>query len=242
MQELAERGPGDPHDLVRAARDPRHERPHRRDARRHDRRRSLDARRGDAGGDPGAGARATRRTRRRRRTDDVARIAASVSVAVAIARARRRARRASRRGSSRPTTSRDLFLANLPVLIVAIGMTLVILTGQIDISVGSLFAICSVVAGAARQGGPADAARRSSAPAPPAPRSARVNGALVAYARMPSIVVTLATMVALRDGLRWITRARGCRTCRRGFQWLGLVAGARIRSSRSALAVVLLAR
>ena len=42
---------------------------------------------------------------------------------------------------------RDLFLANLPVLIVALGMTLVILTGQIDISVGSQFAICGVVAG-----------------------------------------------------------------------------------------------
>ena len=35
MQDLAERGPGDHHDLVGAARDPGHERPHRRDARRH---------------------------------------------------------------------------------------------------------------------------------------------------------------------------------------------------------------
>src|SRR5271155_6205446 len=41
----------------------------------------------------------------------------------------------------------DLFLANVPVLIVALGMTLVILTGQIDISVGSIFAICGVSAG-----------------------------------------------------------------------------------------------
>src|SRR5580765_7610152 len=41
----------------------------------------------------------------------------------------------------------DLFLANLPVLIIALGMTLVILTGQIDISVGSMFAVCSVAAG-----------------------------------------------------------------------------------------------
>src|SRR6266850_5230909 len=41
----------------------------------------------------------------------------------------------------------DLFLANLPVLLVAIGMTLVIVTGEIDISVGSVFAICGVAAG-----------------------------------------------------------------------------------------------
>src|SRR5262245_30821815 len=41
----------------------------------------------------------------------------------------------------------DLFLANIPVLVIALGMTLVILTGQIDISIGSVFAICGVAAG-----------------------------------------------------------------------------------------------
>src|SRR5688572_31629149 len=41
----------------------------------------------------------------------------------------------------------DLFLANVPVLIAALGMTLVILTGHIDISVGSVFAICAVGSG-----------------------------------------------------------------------------------------------
>ena len=42
----------------------------------------------------------------------------------------------------------DCYLsANMPVLIVAIGMTLIILSGQIDISVGSQFAICSMAAG-----------------------------------------------------------------------------------------------
>jgi len=35
----------------------------------------------------------------------------------------------------------DLFLANAPVMIIALGMTLVILLGEIDISVGSVFAI-----------------------------------------------------------------------------------------------------
>src|SRR4029434_3078572 len=42
----------------------------------------------------------------------------------------------------------DLFLANMPVLVVAIGATLIILTGEIDISVGSQFAVCGVAAGA----------------------------------------------------------------------------------------------
>src|SRR3954447_1648455 len=42
---------------------------------------------------------------------------------------------------------RDLALNNAPVLLVSIGMTLVILVAQIDISVGSQFAIAGVAAG-----------------------------------------------------------------------------------------------
>src|SRR5947207_3474193 len=48
---------------------------------------------------------------------------------------------------------RDLALNNAPVLLVAIGMTMVILVAQIDISVGSLFAITSVAAGALAKSG-----------------------------------------------------------------------------------------
>ena len=47
----------------------------------------------------------------------------------------------------------DLFLANMPVLIIALGMTLVILTGHIDISVGSLFAVCAVSSGVLAKAG-----------------------------------------------------------------------------------------
>ena len=46
-----------------------------------------------------------------------------------------------------PANLSDLVLANVPVLLAALGATLVILTGEIDISVGSTFAVCSVVAG-----------------------------------------------------------------------------------------------
>src|SRR2546421_4599667 len=42
---------------------------------------------------------------------------------------------------------RDLIMNNMPVLIVAIGMTLVILVAEIDISAGSQFAVCSIAAG-----------------------------------------------------------------------------------------------
>src|SRR5678816_3957884 len=46
-----------------------------------------------------------------------------------------------------PGNLRDLLINNAPTLLIAIGMTLVILVGQIDISVGSQFAVCSVAAG-----------------------------------------------------------------------------------------------
>ncbi len=115
----------------------------------------------------------------------------------------------------------DLFLANLPVLIVALGMTLVILTGQIDISVGSVFAICGVAAGLLAKVG---------LPMPVVALAAclvgallgAVNGTLVAYLRIPSIVVTLAIMVALRDGLRWATDGAWVQDLPPNFQWLDL--------------------
>ena len=115
----------------------------------------------------------------------------------------------------------DLFLANMPVLIVALGATLVILTGNIDISVGSAFAICSVVAGVVAKSTGSVAAAAAAACATGAVLGA-LNGVLVAYLRMPSIVVTLATMVALRDALRWWTQGAWVQDLPRGFQWFGL--------------------
>ena len=114
----------------------------------------------------------------------------------------------------------DLFLANVPVLIAALGMTLVILTGHIDISVGSVFAICAVASGLLAKAG---------VPTPLVALGAcaiggllgALNGAFVAYLRIPSIVVTLATMVALRDALRWTTGGAWVQELPVGFQWLG---------------------
>src|ERR1700719_2536916 len=78
----------------------------------------------------------------------------------------------------------DLFLANVPVLIVALGMTLVIVIGQIDISVGSIFAICGVSAGLfAKAGVPAPLAALGACVAGAA--LGAINGSLVAYVRIP---------------------------------------------------------
>jgi rhamnose transport system permease protein len=115
----------------------------------------------------------------------------------------------------------DLFLGNMPVLIVAIGTTLVILTGHIDISVGSVFAICGIVAGVVAKASGSVAVAAAVACLTGAALGA-LNGSLVAYLRMPSIVVTLATMVALRDGLRWWTQGAWVQDLPSGFQWFGL--------------------
>ncbi|HEY6391249.1 MAG TPA: ABC transporter permease [Bryobacteraceae bacterium] len=115
----------------------------------------------------------------------------------------------------------DLFLANVPVLIVALGMTLVILIGQIDISVGSIFAICGVAAGLLSKSGlPALVAALGACLA--GALLGALNGTLVAYLRIPSIVVTLASMVALRDALRWQTQGAWVQDLPRDFQWFGL--------------------
>jgi rhamnose transport system permease protein len=120
-----------------------------------------------------------------------------------------------------PDNLGDLFLGNMPVLIAALGTTLVILTGNIDISVGSVFAICGVVAGVVAKGGaPIGLAGLAACAAGAA--LGGLNGALVAYLRIPSIVVTLAAMVAWRDGLRWATQGEWVQNLPPGFQWFGL--------------------
>jgi rhamnose transport system permease protein len=115
----------------------------------------------------------------------------------------------------------DIFLGNLPVLVAALGATLVILTGEIDISVGSVFAICAVAAGLVAQAGLPLWLAVAIAIVLGAGLGS-LNGALVAYAGLPSIVVTLATMVALRDGLRWAMEGAWVQGLPAEFQWLGL--------------------
>lgn len=110
--------------------------------------------------------------------------------------------------------------AAAPKLVVACGIALVILCRQIDISVGSLFAVCSVGAGlltAANVPWPVAVLASLALGA----LGGAVNGALVAGLRLPSIVVTLATMVTWREGLR-LTQQGVFVNLPDGVQWFGL--------------------
>jgi rhamnose transport system permease protein len=116
---------------------------------------------------------------------------------------------------------RDLALNNAPVLLVAIGMTLVILVGEIDISVGSQFAVCSVTAGVLAKAGLPIAVVPIAVVAVGSAMSA-VNGFLIGTLGLPSIIVTLAMLVAWRDALRWATEGAWVQGLPANFQWFGL--------------------
>ena len=114
----------------------------------------------------------------------------------------------------------SLVTREAPTLIVACGMALVIIARQIDISVGSQFSVCSVCAGLlAARGWPIILVVPASALC--GALLGAVNGALVAGLRLPSIVVTLATMVTLRQGLNLVRQGEFV-NLPDGVQWLGL--------------------
>ncbi|HJQ23091.1 MAG TPA: ABC transporter permease [Blastocatellia bacterium] len=116
---------------------------------------------------------------------------------------------------------RDLAINNAPALIIATGMTLVILVGEIDISVGSQFAVASVAAGWLAKSGMPIALVLLCVLLIGAAMGA-VNGLLVGRLGLPSIIVTLAMLVAWRDGLRWITEGAWVQDLPADFQWFGL--------------------
>jgi rhamnose transport system permease protein len=124
-------------------------------------------------------------------------------------------------GFFQPGNLLDVLLATLPVLVAAMGATLVILSGEIDISVGSVFAVCSVAAGVMAVSGVPLPLVAVLTPVVGAALGA-VNGVLVASLSLASIVVTLATMVGWRDALRWWTEGAWVHDLPVGFQWLGL--------------------
>jgi rhamnose transport system permease protein len=116
---------------------------------------------------------------------------------------------------------RALLVNAAPLLVVAVGTTFVMLAGQIDISIGSIFSVCGVVAGLAVEvGWPMSLAVAASLAC--GGLLGALNGALVARLRLPAIVVTLAMLVAVRESLRYFREGEFVRNLPAGFQWFGL--------------------
>lgn len=119
------------------------------------------------------------------------------------------------------TNLRDVAMNNGAVLLVAIGMTMVIVAGEIDISIGSQFAVCTYLTGLLAKVEIPVLVLVPAVVLAGAAMSA-IAGALVAWLRLPSIVVTLALMVAWRDSLRWATEGAWLQDLPKNFQWFGL--------------------
>jgi rhamnose transport system permease protein len=119
-----------------------------------------------------------------------------------------------------PQPLRSLLVREMPALIVACGMAFVIIAREIDISVGAQFSVCSVVAGLlAVRGWPLPLVLAGAMGT--GALMGLANGALVALVRLPSIVVTLATMVTLRQGLNLVRQGEFV-NLPDGAQWFGL--------------------
>ena len=110
--------------------------------------------------------------------------------------------------------------SQMPPLVAAIGMALVIISRQIDISIGSQFGICAVTAGLlAGSGLPLPLVALASIGAGAV--MGGINGLLVAALGLPSIVVTLATMVTWQETLRLWQQGK-LLNLPAGVQWFGL--------------------
>lgn len=119
-----------------------------------------------------------------------------------------------------PDRLRAFAVSNASVLVVAVGMTLVIIARQIDISVGWQSSVCGVFAGlVARVGVPMPLV--AAATLLVGAVLGGVNGALVSGLGLPSIVVTLATLVILRESLAWAREGEFVKNLPAGFQWFG---------------------
>jgi len=96
-----------------------------------------------------------------------------------------------------PLTLTYLLLDVTPILLIALPMTMVIVTGEIDLSVASVVGLSSVLVGVLHEGGfsiPAAAAVALVAGA----ACGALNGFLVAYVGLPSLAVTIGTLALYR--------------------------------------------
>ena len=110
--------------------------------------------------------------------------------------------------------------SQMPALVAGIGMACVLISRQIDISIGAQFGLCAVIAGLLA------AAKLPLIVVVVGAVGAGVamgafNGLLVAWLGLPSIVVTLATMVTWQEALRLWQQGR-LLNLPAGLQWFGL--------------------
>ncbi|MFJ4173156.1 ABC transporter permease [Microbacterium sp. NPDC089696] len=101
------------------------------------------------------------------------------------------------RGFGQPITLNYLLLDVAPILLIALPMTLVMITGEIDLSVGSMVGLASVVTGASVQAGiPFEIAALLALLV--GVIGGAFNGFLVTTVGLPSLAVTIGTLALFR--------------------------------------------
>ncbi len=98
----------------------------------------------------------------------------------------------------------SIFLGNAYIAVAAIGMTMVIVSGNIDVSVGSLIGVLATLSGSLAVAG-LPIAVSWLAPLVVGAMVTALMGFLVAYLRIPSIVVSLGMLSILKGGLISVT-------------------------------------
>jgi ribose/xylose/arabinose/galactoside ABC-type transport system permease subunit len=96
----------------------------------------------------------------------------------------------------------------LPLLIVAIGMTLVMITGGIDLSVTSIIALTSVVGAKLMTTSSQSAAVGILAMLALGATIGAANGAIITLLRLPAFIVTLASMMFVSGFAVWLTQSK----------------------------------
>ena len=117
----------------------------------------------------------------------------------------------------------DMLIQCSPFAIMACGMTFVILTREIDISVGSMVGLLAALAGIAcagsRMGLPVWVAVLATCAA--GILLGLANGVLVTYGRVPSIIVTLGMLIVLRGVTELLMAGRWITDLPEGIRYLG---------------------
>jgi len=120
-----------------------------------------------------------------------------------------------------PRNLSNLFLQTVPVAIVAVGMTLIIITGNIDLSVGSVAGFAGAVAAVLQvkyQFGPVSAI---AATLGVGLAIGAWHGFWIAYQKVPAFIVTLASMMAVRGAILGITGGSTISPMKDGFKSIG---------------------
>lgn len=131
-------------------------------------------------------------------------------------------------GFATPGNAANILATLLPLLLVALGQTLVLITGGIDLSVTSVIGLTSIVGAMAINN---DTGWLAGSPLA-APVGVLVmvalgaavgagNGLAVARLRMPPFIVTLASMMAFSGLAVWLTKSRAIYGLPRAFNILG---------------------